>query len=309
MQGGHLVHAHYYADTTRLPGFVAKISFTTDKRAESDMSIQTSQLWPQTTGTWTEHWCPTADDILFLAGQDWQYLLRHGLETLDNPRLNLIQHVRHGDPAHPLYDYLKHRAIRICVSEEVADAIKNAPQLNGPLIVIPNGCDLPPPKRPREHDRSEAESHSVTIFGYKNQELALALSRQFHNRQVPHKLLDSFVPRQDFLEQISTTDIAICIPRQEEGFYLPALESMNLGCLVVTADCIGNRSFCLHEENCLVADYSAEAFCNTTLKALNLDAAQREQILSAARDTAGAYSLESQRAKYHDLLKNIDQLC
>ena len=120
--------------------------------------------------------------------------------------------------------------------------------------------------------------------------------------------MDRFVPRQGFLRQLGASHLALCIPRQEEGFYLPALEAMNLGCLVVTADCIGNRSFCLHEQNCLVADYNAESFCDATVKALGLNATKSEQILSAARDTARAYSLESQRAKYHDLLKNIDQL-
>ena len=39
-----------------------------------------------------------------------------------------------------------------------------------------------------------------------------------------------------------------------EGFCLPLLEAMAAGTPVVSTDAHGNRDFCRHEENCLIAD-------------------------------------------------------
>ena len=66
---------------------------------------------------------PTNYDYTFLAGMDWQVYLP-SLRPQNQPVINLIQHVRHADPAQPMHQFLSERAIRICVSPEVAEAIK-----------------------------------------------------------------------------------------------------------------------------------------------------------------------------------------
>ena len=39
--------------------------------------------------------------------------------------------------------------------------------------------------------------------------------------------------------------VTVLVPNPKEGFYLPALEAMALGTIVVCPDCVGNRSFCV----------------------------------------------------------------
>jgi len=53
----------------------------------------------------------------------------------------------------------------------------------------------------------------------------------------------------------------VFLPNQKEGegFYLPALEGMAVGTLVIFPDCIGNRSFCLSGYNCFRPDYTTES--------------------------------------------------
>jgi len=305
MQGGHLVHSHYYADAAELDGFAARISFSMSPQQQQDAAEQITELWPNRSGSWAARWDPSARDILFLAGQDWRYLLDQRLDELSNPRINLIQHVRHAEPDTALHSYLSYRAVRICVSEEVAQKICRVPQLNGPVITIANGCDLPVLE---SQAQKRPTASMITIFGYKNPELARALAELLARKNICCSLLDRFVPRSEFIREMSECDIAVCIPRHEEGFYLPALEAMSLGCLVVTADCIGNQSFCQHEHNCLIAEFTPEAFLTQTIRARSLSAADRSQFLSAARVTAESHSLASQRRQFHDLLKNIDQL-
>lgn len=305
MQGGHLVHAHYYADVDALDGFKARITFTNAVEAQPDAVRQIAHLWPERSGNWASHWQPAERDFLFLAGQDWCYLLDQGLDQLSNPRINLIQHVRHAEPGTRLHSFLSYRAIRICVSEQVAHVISQVPELNGPVFVIPNGCDLPV-QQPSE-DLASAEPR-ISVLGYKNPELARSLAGLLNAKGIPCALLDRFIPRDEFIQELSNSDIAICIPRREEGFYLPALEAMSLSSLVVTADCVGNQSFCRHQHNCLIADFTPESFLAETLRAKSLTTKARTRILTAARDTADALSLNEQRRQFHDLLKNVDQL-
>jgi hypothetical protein len=75
-------------------------------------------------------------DAYFLGGLDWRYLPR---DAGGGPVVNLIQHVRHGDPSEELFGFLGRKAFRICVSPEVREAI--APRANGPSVVIGNGLN------------------------------------------------------------------------------------------------------------------------------------------------------------------------
>ena len=84
---------------------------------------------------------PDLYDYVFLAGMDWNAFGQSALDPT-KPVINLIQHVRHSSPTEDVYPFLAHRAIRICVSPEVENAIK--PLVNGPIVTISNGIAIPP---------------------------------------------------------------------------------------------------------------------------------------------------------------------
>jgi len=306
MQGGHLVHSQYFSDVAACDGLTPAIAFS-PVPAAPEAPEQIRQLWPRHLGTWVQQWEPKPGDVLFLAGTDWRYLDDRGLDALPNPRLNLLQHVRHADHGSVLHGYLTRRAIRICVSPEVADVVSETGLANGPVIVIPNASDLPEASPGRRCSRDTPPS-PVAIAGDKNPALAQALSEQLNAVGLPHDLMVEFQPRPSFLERLERSQIAVCIPRREEGFYLPALEAMSLGCLVVTTDCIGNRSFCYDDENCLIADYTAEGLFAAVQRALSLATTDRSRLLDRAAETVRAHSRDAQRARFHQLLKDIDQL-
>ena len=143
LTGGHLKHSHYFDHVRRMPGFAPRITFSAEPSNESQ-ARERRRLWPAGNGVMAERWEPVDRDVLFLAGVDWRYLHGNGLETLANPRINLIQHVRHAHERTELYRYLSERAVRICVSQEVADAISTTGRPNGPVLTIPNGIDVTP---------------------------------------------------------------------------------------------------------------------------------------------------------------------
>ena len=309
LTGGHLKHSHYFDHVVRMPDFAPRITFSAAPSNESQ-ARERRRLWPADDGVMSERWEPAGRDVLFLAGLDWRYLLGSGLEALANPRINLIQHVRHAHEDTELSRYLTKRAIRICVSQEVADAISVTGRTNGPVLTIPNGIDMAP------FDSVDGGSPAgfderpwpITIVGYKSPELARSLSERLDAVHIEHQLVSEFLDRSAFLALLVESRIAVCLPHEQEGFYLPALEAMASGCLVVTMDCIGNRSFCRHEENCLVAERDPDSLFRATKRALAMPAWGRRRMHERASDTAAEHSLEVERARFHSILDDVDHL-
>lgn len=305
LTGGHVKHADYFEHVRHRPGFTPKLTLGGAKfNAKQERERQ--QLWPVAPSGLAAQWTPQANDLLFLAGTDWRYLRSAGLERLGNPRVNLIQGVRHAHAGSELCGYLSQRAIRICVSDEVADAIRGTGRTNGPIIVIPNGIDIAPP--PRQEAPPSATPPSIAIVDYKRPDLGAALRRALDQAGIPYVALTGFLPRSAFLRLFAAVDVAVCLPHETEGFYLPALEAMASGCIAVTLDCVGNRGFCHDHRNCLIAKPTAQSLCATVQEAIGIPPAAREAMLRAAGDTVQRHSLAAERKRFHALLEDIDNV-
>ena len=303
LTGGHLKHAHYFGHVQGTSGFAPKLTLGGEQLC-AQLERERRELWPVPPANLAVEWQPAALDVLFLAGADWRHLKEAGLERVANPRINLIQHVRHAHAGTELNGYLQQRAIRICVSAEVADAIVATGQPNGPVLTIPNGIDV----QPAAEIKQPNEPPMVLIVGYKQPALAQALSSRLDAAHTAHRAFIGFEPRPAFLDALTQCDVAICLPREEEGFYLPALEAMAAGCLTITLDCIGNRSFCLHNRNCLVAAADVDSLQQATQAALEMPDDERRRMLAQAKKTAAAHSLAAERKQFQAILHDVDRL-
>ena len=308
LTGGHVKHAHYYEHVARLPGHVRRIVFS-GTSGHDQRSLEQAGLWPTTGGERAEAWQPKRGDVLFLAGTDWRYHDRAGIADWSLPRINLIQGVRHGQVGSELYGYLDRRAVRICVSDEVARIIGATGRVKGPVFTIPNGTEY----RPADIDAGgsvgfDERPEGVTVVGYKRTDLAAALSRCLEERQIPHLTLDRFLGRSAFLGLLERTRIAVCMPRPEEGFYLPALEAMAAGCTVVTLDGMGNRGFCRHEHNCFLAAADPKSLAAAVTRAMRLPVSDRQRLHANAGETVRLHSLERERRQFHNLLLDIGEV-
>ena len=199
------------------------------------------------------------------------------------------------------YEYLAYKAVRICVSQEVADAICATGRVNGPVLTIPNGVERP-------FSTSKVTRFSVTIAGYKNPKLAQALAARLTAMGIENLCLTDFLPQRSFLSLLSNSRVVVCLPKAREGFYLPALEAMGLGCMVVTVDCIGNRGFCFNERNCLIAERNVDSLAEATSRALNTGIMKRWRMRRKAIFTARQHSLSKERRQFHRVLKDINRL-
>jgi len=243
-------------------------------------------------------WEPCKADALFLAGLDWLVVP----EDCDKPVINLVQGLRHAFPEDPRYAFLRRRATRICVSRQVADAIVSTGQVNGPVFTIPNGLDLVNmPKPASERDIP------VLIAGYKEPNFAEALSGLLRTSGLNALCLTRQLPRSEYLSLISRSRVTVFLPNRllGEGFYLPALEGMALGTLVVCPDCVGNRDFCIDGNNCFMPDYSPNALSAACLEALNLDVAQINSLQKNGQMMAGLHNVEAERKSFLGILESF----
>lgn len=238
LHGGHLKVWHYFNHVLSAPGFDARVLF------DIDSSWDGSNPWANARERVVASVADVEPDALFVACRDWQRLDALGLLDQSLPILNLIQHTRHADDWSIQSRYLGRKAIRICVSDEVAAAVANAGS-QGPIVVIPNSVDVPVAAQGGGVERST----DLLIAGLKQPVMAGRAKEHFSARGVVLEAFTEHQPRELFLEAMRRARVTLFLPNEEEGFYLPGLEGMALGTVVVCLDCVGNRSYCLPGEN------------------------------------------------------------
>lgn len=282
--GGHLKVWHYFNHVAASRGHEPRVAFSPDSKWDDTNPWRNAR-------NFIGKWEPENADVLFLAGTDWRVLQDR---QSPKPIINLIQHPRHADPKNETHKYLRNRAVRICVSQEVADAITATGEVNGTVFVIPNGVDLPI-TRPNER------KIDILISGFKAPDFAREIAKHLPDA----KLVVDPLPRDEYVDLLRSAKITLFVPRETEGFYLPALEGMAAGTLVICPDCFGNRSFCLDGVNSFRPAYEPNAIVIAVEKAKTAD---QKQILQRARQTAREHSLENEREKFLSILGKIDTL-
>jgi glycosyltransferase involved in cell wall biosynthesis len=240
---------------------------------------------------------------LFLAGQDWNALTDEQRTNPGRPIINLIQHQRHVDHRSGLRGFLKHHAVRICVSEEVANAIQQTGIVKGPVFVIPNGIDFSkiPAGLPWEQRKID-----ILILGLKAPDLAKDVAAEFSEAGINVQCVTDFVPRTEFVKLLGKARFTVFLPRPVEGFYLPALEGMAVGTIVICPDCEGNRGFCSDGSNCFRPKRNRHAIVAAIRAAIFQPEKERIRMLERARAKVLQHSIMNEREKFLRILTGIE---
>lgn len=247
-------------------------------------------------------WRPREAAALFVAGLDWEAVPA----DLRIPVVNLVQHVRHADPGDPRHGFLVRRAVRICVSPEVADAIQATGLVNGPVVTIPNGIDVVDHVPDGDVSNALGERHTgLLVAGWKEPERTRRVAALLRGRGAAPEVIDRQIPRGEFLRRLAAAGTVVLLPHSREGCFLPALEAFALGCLVVCPDCVGNRGFCRDGDTCLVPPGDPEAIAAAGLAAMALPAPDRSRIVERARTEVAARDLTAERRAFLTLLDDL----
>ena len=273
-QGGHLKVFDYFQHVRSSPSHDAVIEFSADSVWDD------SNPWSRMRDAVVSAGDTVRPDMRFLAGMDWGRLSPEERVSSPLPIVNLIQGVRHARRGSALHEFLAYPAIRICVSDEVREALEGASPVNGPIFTIPVGIDLEqlPPALPAQERNDEC-----LVLAVKDPPLGSSIAERIRAAGYPVRLVERPVARDELLGAMARAKVAVLLPLQVEGAYIPALECMALGSVVVCPDCVGNRAFCRDGVTALVPARTARALAESALQALSASAQELDPMLAAAR--------------------------
>lgn len=297
--GHHLKVWHYFNHVLAAPGHTARVQFSRESRMDD------TNPWTSVPELVLDGDARLEPDLWFLSGMDWRRVDPGARVESPVPIINLIQHPTNFDPDNPRFGFLSNRAIRICISPEVAEGVEATGLVNGPLFVIPDGIDL---EQVTAVGGSRPRDIGILVAGFKNPATARSLAARLARPGRVVRLIDRRLRhRSEFLELLARAQVTVFLPQAVEGFYLPAIEGMALGTLVVCPDVLGNRSFCRHEENCFRPAYEEDALLAAAERALG-ELSDLGALLAEGRRTAAGHDLSRERAAFLPILDSADEL-
>ncbi len=254
-----------------------------------------SNPWMAVPGRIEPAWVPGRADVLFLAGMDWLALPTQWAARC--PVINLLQHVRHADPALPLRAFLRRPAHRICVSRPVAEAVLATGEVNGPVAVVPAALDLP-----TVTERAGPASSQVFIGALKAPELGRALAQRLRQQGHVVRLEDGLLPRAEYLSAMAAAQVVVPLPHPTEGLFLPGLEAMALERPLVMPACVGSAEYALDGTNCLMPPPEVDALAAAVSRLLG-DPALRARLVTNGRHAVARHTLPAERAAFGRLME------
>jgi hypothetical protein len=104
------------------------------------------------------------------------------------------------------------------------------------------------------------------------------------------------------------SDVFLATPLGEEGFYMPGLEAMAAGSVVVTPDAGGNMAYCRFGENCLPVSLDDAGDYAAALRALRgYGAEEIEALRRGGYAAVGRHTLEHERDGFAGFMKRLSE--
>ncbi len=101
-------------------------------------------------------------------------------------------------------------------------------------------------------------------------------------------------------------DVFLATPLVEEGFYLPGLEAMAAGAVVLSPDAGGNRAYCEFGQNCLRVELDDPASYVEVLSSLKAtDPSQIERLRRRGYETTGRHTLSREGELFGRFLERL----
>lgn len=287
--GGNIKVRDYFRHAAAHPSIDALIWFPPESRHRE------SDIWEgEAEGAIVDDLAPHLAGARFVAlnGKDWSLL-----PPSASPRemLHFVQHPGHlTDPV--LRANLARPARRLCTTPALRDAL--APVARGPVHLVPIGAADGFFAR-----RGDAKTIEVTILSGKQPAFAAALAERLRRRGLtPVLAAPPLLPQAEHEALIGSTDVLVALPNEVEGFYLPAVEGMAAGSMVITNDAGGNRGHCRPEITCLMPPRGdLDAHEASVLRALS-DAPLRDRLRAGGDEIARGHRMADERRAFHAML-------
>jgi hypothetical protein len=102
------------------------------------------------------------------------------------------------------------------------------------------------------------------------------------------------------------SDVFLATPLVEEGFYMPGLEAMAAGAVVVSSDAGGNRAYCNFGENCLKVGFEQASDYVRALRDLReYEPDEIERLRRNGYETVKLHTLEHERDRFAEFMDRL----
>jgi len=250
------------------------------------------------------------DSVVFSWPPHYEEISRGmSVETPHERVLHLVQNTRHANPAFAdgyALRLLARPMARIMVSSEVMEACR--PHLNQRSITttIVEGHDWRFFHRHREGGLSVPVRVGYTTW---KSDVGVEVQRSLRDRFAFRSIrrTASWLEVRDLLHWC---DVFLSCPGPEEGFYLPGLEALAAGALVITPDVGGNRAYCRFGENCLLVGFErADDYVAALAQLADAAPGRLQALRRRGYETVQRHSLDREREAFGDFLIDVSESC
>ncbi|MCB1560421.1 MAG: glycosyltransferase, partial [Xanthomonadales bacterium] len=300
--GGHLKVWDYFCHVLASARYRPQIYLTPSSVREA------VNPWASANCRTLENWNPASAGALFLAGLDWEALPHCERRTPGRPVINLIQGMRHLDPQDPRHAFLEYPAVRICVSRAIKRRLDACDQVRGPVIHVHAGIPFIDQAQVWAEGVAKKFDHDVFIVALKRRSVGKAVAEELRRCGWRVDILTSWVEREQFLSRLRAGKVVVTLPLSFEGLYLPALEAMMAGSLLVFPKVEAATDYAEDGSNCHLCDHSVESIVQTVDRALGMSPAEANQMRQSAIETTKRFSLDRERREFLEVLDNLDAI-
>jgi hypothetical protein len=221
--------------------------------------------------------------------------------------IHIVQNVRHVNPSwHGGQGslVLTRPAARISINQIVADTIEPWLDRRGLHRVVNLGHDASYFAKERAEGLSTPLRVAYTTW---KSDVGVRVERALHGEAgLEFASIRDTATWPQLRELYHWADVFLSTPSPEEGMYLPGLEAMAAGALVVTPDVGGNMAYCRPGDNCLVVGYDSVADYVSALRRLAAaPGAEVESLRSAGYATVPSFDLGAERRGFAAFLDEL----
>jgi hypothetical protein len=255
-------------------------------------------------GVWPRDW------VLFSWPAHYEQIAR-GLD-LDTPHervIHLVQNTRHANPefaeGYPIR-LLARPMARIMVAHEVTEAVRPHLNRSSAATTIVEAHDWGFFQRVRRGGLPLRMNVGYTTW---KSDLGVRVQRAAGSR-FAFRSIRRTASWSEVRELLHWSDVFMCCPGPQEGFYLPGLEALAAGALVMTPDVGGNRAYCRFGENCLEVGFEDVGSYVAALSELQRSEPGRVQALrDRGYATLEGHRLARERAAFGQFLIELSARC
>ncbi|MEI2384542.1 glycosyltransferase [Breoghania sp. JC706] len=218
--------------------------------------------------------------------------------------IHLIQNVRHNNmffDRGAARDLLMKNMLRICITDQVYDAVKELVPDENLMELNFHGFDFEFFRRPaiRANPRLRLGYNLFkSNFGERVREACEAKGLPVEFEVVPRG-----VSWENLRAAYHACDAFIGTPLREEGYYLPGIEALAGGDVLICSDAVGNRSYLAADAAWTVGYEDVDDYVAKIEQLLAMAPEDRERLQASAVDFASQFSLEMEKQGFRSFLE------